>query len=56
MSHARFAVLAAAEGDAASAEERSREAERGMTAVGGSLAPWIASRLRDIPAWMAIAR
>ncbi|HEU4748842.1 MAG TPA: protein kinase [Gemmatimonadaceae bacterium] len=49
-SDARFALLAAAEGDVASAEERATMATRKMADVGGTLAPWLASRLREMTA------
>jgi non-specific serine/threonine protein kinase len=45
--HARFALLAAAEGDAATAGRRAREYETTMAAVGGVGAPWLTSRLLD---------
>ena len=44
-SRARFALLAAAEGDTSAAESHARASEQGMAEVGGALSPWIASRL-----------
>lgn len=47
-SDARFALLAAAEGDAATAESRADAAAHRMAGIGGALAPWLASRLREV--------
>jgi hypothetical protein len=44
-SHARLALLAAAEGDPAAAAAHAADAERVMGAVGGALPPSLASRL-----------